>query len=42
MNEDRRILRENNIMLKAIVRYLSTNNDVDDFVRNVLANMVAN
>lgn len=41
-DEDRKILYENNIMLKAIIKHISKSNEVDDFVRNVIANMIAN
>lgn len=49
--EERELIRmvtENNIMLKSIVKYLSdqrTNSDSEnfnDFIRNIMANMISN
>lgn len=42
--EDRKLLKENNLMLKVIVNYIanqnSDNNDIKNFIINVLANGV--
>lgn len=49
-DEERELLRmvtENNIMLKSIVKYLSNqrnnadNENFNDFIRNILANMIS-
>lgn len=48
MDEVLRLLRENNLMLKAICKYLverdkeGSNEDIKDFVTNVVANIYAN
>lgn len=48
MSEELRLLKENNLMLKAICLYLNKNikdeprEDVKDFVSNVIANIFAN
>lgn len=48
MDEILRLLKENNLMLKAICKYLverdkeGSNEDIKDFVTNVVANIYAN
>lgn len=42
------LTRENNIMLKAIIEYISNNianadeENANDFIRNIIANMISN
>ena len=43
-NEETELLqltRENNALLKAILRYIKRN-DVDDFITNIIANVIGN
>lgn len=48
MEEILQLLRENNLMLKAICKYLverdreGSNEDIKDFVTNIVANIYAN
>lgn len=46
-NENNRLLKENNIMLKALCKYFSniavnaSNENISDFGRNLLANLIS-